>query len=356
MDQGFPLIQYDVQQSPREWGQKHGESFRAGIHELAAIRKKLMLSKNPDVSDERLHELAEEKWQITSKFNYRLSEELAGIAEGANLSRTNLIILNNYTDFRDLLVEDQGCSTVYFKSDSGTFAGQTWDMHGSAKDYVAVIEVPETEETPAMAVFTLVGCLGMAGMNAHGQVVGVNNLPTRSQSPGAIWPALIRHLLEAKEYAQMETEVQEASVSSGRALLLGGPDKGQLWEVTSNASQKVGEVSSEAQGAVYHTNHCLGEVVRESEIKGKVSSTTYPRYEILEKRVPSLENQADMLALLKGHENFPKSICGHYDSGIPDPSFTCGGFVTDIHQREISLWRGCQIHDANYGSYTLKFG
>ena len=112
-DVGFPIITYDRNQTPLQWGRQHGESYRTAIHELAEIRRDLMREKNPALDHSHIERLADEQWQASEKFNAALMEEMQGIADGADISKSNLIILNNYTDFRDIQVDDQGLSLIH---------------------------------------------------------------------------------------------------------------------------------------------------------------------------------------------------------------------------------------------------
>ena len=110
-DCNFPHIVYDPNQSFFEWGKSHGEQFSLEIKELAAIRRELMLAKNPSLANS-IDELAKEQYSITKKFNPNLGDELDGIIEGSKVSLSDIIILNNYTDFRDISLADEGCTTV----------------------------------------------------------------------------------------------------------------------------------------------------------------------------------------------------------------------------------------------------
>jgi len=127
-DQDFPIINYLPEDTPKQNGQKHGESFKDGIRELAKIRKDLLINKNPSLKD-HLKELALEQFDESAKFDSNLTEELVGLSEGAGLPIEDIVLLNNYTDFRDIQLVDEGCSTTQIKTDDISLSGQTWDMH-----------------------------------------------------------------------------------------------------------------------------------------------------------------------------------------------------------------------------------
>ena len=71
-------------------------------------------------------------------------------------------------------------------NNDNSISGQTWDMHGSAKNYISLIEIPETNNSPAQIYLSLVGCIGMMGVSSHNLLVGVNNLNTKNATASLI--------------------------------------------------------------------------------------------------------------------------------------------------------------------------
>ena len=48
----------------------------------------------------------------------------------------------------------------------------------------------------------------------------------------------------------------------------------------------------------------------------------------------------DLRIEIKDHEGYPKSICSHFESGVQDPSMTCGGAVAEYSANKYTFWRG----------------
>ena len=366
MDQHFPLIKYPEMGDPSSWGEMHGESFRQGIKELFEIRLELMMEYRPSLKT-YWEEFALGQMEATASYSPPLAQELLGIARGADLKASELIVLNNYTDFRDLCLPDEGCSTVQvYAHDKNlqmkkSFAGQTWDMHRSAKDYCAVLHVPQGTDGHSQLLFTMVGCLGMMGIHSAGRLIGINNLTTKNACPAVIWPAIVRKALQAQSFDEMRHLLLTAPVTSGHNYMLSGPSRGENWEIMPERSQLVSSLMSSSippggKEGIFHTNHCLGDEIKpweEQEEKAK-SSTSQNRYGILAQRVPGLQSFEDLKSLLTDHQGYPKSICGHFESGKRDPSFTCGGGMVDFQEDRIHFWRGCPQYDKNYRSYDFK--
>ena len=347
-DVGFPIITYDRNQTPLQWGRQHGESYRTAIHELAEIRRDLMREKNPALDHSHIERLADEQWQASEKFNAALMEEMQGIADGADISRAELVILNNYTDFRDIQVDDQGCSLVYANQNDGPVVGQTWDMHGSAKRYVCVMEVPERDSDHRAIVFSIVGCTGMMGFTSRGTVMGVNNINTDKARASVIWPVLVREILNKPDAASMVRCLEDAPKTSGHNYLIAQHRHAEMWEVAPELSERVGKMQKDDTGNIFHTNHCLGVkmVSRESTISQ--TSTTHIRFDLLKKKVDSVSTLSDMFDLMNDHENYPKSICSNFQTDAQDPSITCGGAVGHLESLKVQMWRGDKVHDDNF--------
>jgi isopenicillin-N N-acyltransferase-like protein len=348
----FPYLKYRAGKSSKEWGFSHGEEFRIAIAELAEIRRGLMLAKNPALS-RNLDTLAFRQLELSRLFAPDLTLEIEGIAAGANLSLADVVILNNYTDFRDILLPEEGCSTVHIQTPTEVLAGQTWDMHRSAKNYICMIHVPKNDSHSSQLVLTLVGCVGLMGVNTHNGLIGVNNINTSNAKIGLIWPVLVRKALEAKNLGEMRATLLNAPVTSGHNYLISTPEGGEHLEITPSLSEKVSALNRGQVGAIFHTNHCLGYEIEKLEDKKSMSSTTHNRYDLLSKKAHKVTGLTDFKNLLTDHEQFPKSICSHFENGTQDPSFTCGGGVSDLKKGSHIFWRGCPGFDSDYKEHKF---
>ena len=357
IDCGFPIIEYERDKSPRAWGEMHGELYREAIRELFEIRLKLMREKNETLSADVITRLAAAQWDATKRFAPDLAEELEGICSGSGMSSEEIVVVNNYTDFRDIQLADQGCSLVFVNRAEGPIAGQTWDMHRSAKYYVCCIRVPgvaaDGSETSSV-VFSLVGCVGMMGYVSNGNMIGVNNINTDGAMPGALWPVVVRNLLQQADQPAMANGLKAAPVTSGHNYLVADSDVGEMWEAMPGLSQQVGRLETSNHGDLFHTNHCLGEQAKHRETAISMNSTTEIRYELIEKKIGNVSSFDDVYALLNDHENYPKAICSNFQSSAQDPSATCGGAVGDLASGRVTMWRGDEMYDDNFVRHDFQ--
>jgi len=310
----------------RERGLAHGQALKQAIHEIYAIRLELMLHKT-DLNDEsEVLRLAAPHLDILQDFDEELYEEFMGIAEGSGLSPLKLVVVNHYTDLRDLSqkhletmppMDPGGCSVMFTPTSQGNLLGQTWDMHGSAQDYVIIIELPD------MVLFSIAGCLGMTGLNHHGVGMTINNLNSVDARYGIIWPALVRGALKSNTAAAARDVVLNSTIGSGHHYVVA--DKNEVYGIeTSGTKKKV--IQEGAQHIHLHTNHCLDEEMQ--------ATARIPEESTSMKRLAGLENWVakgapeNVQALFDGFAcvGMPRKVGSHN-------SATCGALVMDLENK-----------------------
>ena len=303
--------------TPKEIGQEHGEVFRESVKAMADIRLELMLREPQFKSKQQVFELAQKHLPILENYDADLYTELMGIAEGSGVSAEEIVVLNHYTDMRDL----GACTMVFVPSKTGNLIGQTWDIHASAKPHVVLFELSGT------TIFTAAGCLGLTGFNPNSVGVCINNLSSLDAQIGLIWPALVRRVLKANTAQEGRDLILNAPLGSGHHYSVA--DKQDFFGIeTSGTHKKV--VQSGISKTHFHTNHCLDhEMAQVSTIRA--GSTTLMRYDEIEKslaqHVP--ENLDELLKLLGKVTFGPKTSDPHAPA-------TCGTFVMNLTTKQYS--------------------
>lgn len=340
IDRDFPHLSFSSTMSATERGNLHGEEYSEAIKELCLIRRGLMLTKSPHLED-HLEKLSQEQYDITKRHFPLQWEELEAIRRSSGISIEDIVILNNYTDFRDIQLEDEGCTTVGLNREEKV-SGQTWDMHSSAKNYVCTMEVPGKWNA-----FSMLGCIGMMGANSQSLFVGVNNLNTQKARSGVIWPALIRALLECHNIKSFRETLLSAPVTSGHNYLISDGNIWENWEVGATFQSLSCEIN-EHRSAIFHTNHCLDNEAIALEEPLSTNSTSQNRFKIIKEKEASLANAKDMITVFQNHDEYPKSLCSHFQADTTDPSTTCGGAVFDHTKKTFSMWRCCPKDPKRY--------
>lgn len=332
------IFEYPPDASPREWGRAHGEAFREEIGELAAIRTYLTIKIGRFATEQQVVTAARAHLPVLEAYDRDRYDELLGIAEGAAIDPIKAVILNHYTDLRDLdpkdFGDDEGCSSLYARTDEGSILAQTWDMHATSIPYVMLLRVPAVGDAPEAWVLSLTGCLGLAGLNARGVGICINNLPSLDAHVGVVWPALVRTVLTRRSAASAHEAVLDAPLGSGHHYLVA--DAGAAFAIEASGTRK--KVVYRGEPAQYgHTNHCIDAEVGQGCWVPE-ASTSYPRYELLTKTLAErpIAGARDAWERLGSREGYPNSICTNRATPEnPHGTATCATLVMNLDRREL---------------------
>jgi len=340
---------------PRRRGHAHGEMWRQEICEVAQLRAELCLRSGlaragfRDMAE--LEAIANAHLPILARELPALSEELLGIAEGADIAPAQIVVLNHYTDLRDIAPsqadapEGDGCTAIYLSGPDGPVLGQTWDMHATAAPYVRMIRVAPKDGSGEVLCLTLTGCLGMAGIGKSGVAVTINNLTSTDARVGLVWPALVRAMLAEPDARTAYQRLVAAPLSSGHHYMIA--DGREFFGVETSGELKVlTQVGPKA--AHVHTNHCFDPVLRSRESVSR-DTTSFFRLDMattlyLQERPRDL---AGVWSLLGNHDGHPRSICSHVDTvrGDPGASRTCARLAMELWSGRVRVAPGCSADD-----------
>lgn len=268
-----PIRLLEVAGAPAEMGYAHGRAFRSEIRHAAAERVELVcVGQWTGRPLPRADVLALADACVAEHWAYApdLMRELEGMAAATQLSLAELIILNGFTDFIDtvynhyrrpettparLAMDD--CTAIitpdHLSGGQGMLA-QTWDMHATATPYVILLRCRPANGL-ACLTFTLMGCLGMIGMNAAGVAVGINNLVGADGQIGVTWPFVVRRILHEATTAEEALSLLQAARLAGAHNYLLFDRFGHGFNV--EAMSTCYHVTELADTALAHTNHCL---------------------------------------------------------------------------------------------------
>ena len=328
---------YDENASPASWGEQHGATFRDEIFDLYRIRLQLMLEKTDLGTEDRVLALADKHLPVLEAFDRDLYDELVGIAKGSDRTPQEILVLNHYTDLRDLgakALDDDGdpggCSVVYTPGQKRPVLGQTWDMHGSAADHVGLLSVPLPKGGRAL-MFTIFGCVGMCGMTSSGLGMTINNLNSLDAKIGVCWPALVRRCLRDDDVHAAKRVIDAAPIGSGHHYVM--TDGKAFFGVETSGTEKV-LLQEGAERVHLHTNHCLDPGVAK---KSKLSpgSTTLERYDTIARAtIDDVPKDADAVWTLL------QSVSMDIKPDKPHDAATCGALVMDLSQKKALVAMG----------------
>jgi isopenicillin-N N-acyltransferase-like protein len=192
-------------------------------------------------------------------------DEHLGIAEGAGVDPGVLYAIANLTDIRDLLLysdtphdDDEGCSAILVppaRSETGrVIAAQTWDLNPSDLAHIVAVH-RRPDQAPETWSITLVGCLTLIGMNAHGLALGTTNIKTHGSRPGVCYLSLMHRAIRCQNRTDASRILVEAPRAAAHTYWIADPDGALELECAPDWA-----VTRELAGApLTRTNHCLSE-------------------------------------------------------------------------------------------------
>jgi isopenicillin-N N-acyltransferase like protein len=345
----------EISGNPFEMGRQHGQAYPEEIRLLAEERVELSRSKawtGHELSRPEVLALGEACLPYHQAYAPELMEELQGISQVTGVSPVELIILNGFTDFIDTIYNIESLATpvpaqpgadnctAFMVSPQATaegqgFYGQTWDMHATATPYVILLH-GKPDSGLRFLTLTLIGCVGMIGLNEAGIAVGINNLVASDGQTGVTWPFVIRKILAQDNLDEALTCLTGARLAGGHNYMLVDAH-GRGYNIEAMASRyHVEEVGEES---LVHTNHCLHpeniQVERARLPKSRTSSETRlsQAQTLLQGRQVTL---ADLFALTRDHTAI-NGICVHPE----EPFFleSCSSAIMRPATREMwAVW------------------
>lgn len=320
--------------TPLERGRVHGETFAQDIKALAKIRTELIQKAWNETTPDLVLERAELHLPILADYDADLFLEFQGIAQGSGLTEAELLILNHYTDLRDLGITEhaleEGCSILHTRYGDEVVLAQTWDMHATAEPFVLMLYLPDE----GVWTLTITGCLALCGMTKDGLTVAINNLVMSDAKVGISWPTLVRKMLRGGDVDGAESILRAAPVGSGHHYALVDKSRSVAWETSGSGEAMVYDGTS---SPYIHTNHCLDKQMDELS-RISPTSTTHERFaqagELLTKNPePTPQELWDMMEC---KINFPHSL--FTDRTTPDNPHgvaTCARVLMDSVRGEI---------------------
>lgn len=345
--------------SPREVGQAHGSTFATQVracvdfyrqrfeHELKVPWAEALDYANGSVDNLRAADPG-------------LADEMAGIAEGADLDLSEIVAINIRTGVTRMVEHrddrkiapiggpeplDHECTTAAIlpeaTADGHVLVAQNWDQRAACQRHTVLIE-QHIEGEPALLFVTEAGILFRHGMNSAGLAIAGNSLHSdRESAPDQGLPThlarrrALRHdnLADARE----ALATTPRSHSANHLLAAASGDAVDL-EVVPSRAYAVDPVA----GVLVHSNHFLSPEAR-AELRDR-SLDLLPDSQFRDCRFRDAMmarhgeiGVGDLMSALRDHFGYPKSICRHADDPTsPQAGHTLSSSVWDLTQ--LRMW------------------
>jgi isopenicillin-N N-acyltransferase like protein len=353
---------------PRERGRVHGRRMRTEIRENFATYIERFAAggaTKPVVLEQS------DAWAaFITRDNPEYTEEMAGIAAGADLSLTEIAMLNARYELAYCLfgaeaqslnspaiVEQEGCTAFgllpEMTASGHTLIGQNWDWLQKVQGRVFVMRVRRSSEPgvdkPDFVGFTEAGIAGCKmGVNAAGIGLCVNGLVTRRDGANGFrkpFHVRCREILDAWTFDKALLPVVQTDRCCSTNFLIGHAD-GEIIDI--EATPDYCSYIYPQDGLVTHANHLVRETRIASQFERIAPHSLYRahRLERLLRRTGGTIGIDTIHTALSDHFSAPASICRHADTTLPEAKrvISVAAAAIDLNARTLYVTGGppCQ--------------
>ncbi|KAJ5951950.1 Peptidase C45 acyl-coenzyme A:6-aminopenicillanic acid acyl-transferase [Penicillium vulpinum] len=329
--------------TPHEIGRAHGVGAKELIRGSIVFYQKMFVH-TCKMEWPAVRRIAED-WQkeIEQKWPKYYSE-MQGIADGAQLPFIDILILNIRTEIAFGMFND-GCTSLYCKTDNHSFLAQNWDWMEGQKQNLIILDII-SDNGPRIKMITEAGIIGKIGLNEFGVGVCLNaiKVPGCDSSRLPVHMAL-RSVLECSSADAAVRQLKEVGIAASAHILIGDKGKGIGLESTTKTIQCI---DMDEQNWVFHANHLLlshDDVVdsgwlADSPSRQQRIQKLALEYGLSTGRVP---DATDITRMLDDHDGFPHSIC-RYEKGPLGMDATLFSIVMDLHGPKATVYLGRPCH------------
>lgn len=352
-----PLV--EVAGTHREMGQQLGEARRVQIkHSVENAQILISQSYNSlELTWEGAKIQARKYLPFAEERYAQYVDEMRGIAEGANISFDDLIVLNVMEAVTMDALHLTRCTSFAVNetrsADGHVLAAHNEDWVPEDEKDVYVVSAKPKEEPPYLAM-TYGGLLPNVGFNAYGIAQLIDSVYPNDSRIGIPRLVVARAVLSSRRIsgALGRTLVSQRAAGYNHLIV---HESGEMYSVEVSARRF--EILHGTDGYIVHTNHYLSRHMREAEKDPEELISSRVRYFRANRllRESSAHTVESLQAIQKDHVNLPNSICNHNIVGIDplDRESTIAALVIDLTAREMRIAWGNPCQNA-YHTYQLN--
>src|SRR5580658_8880143 len=362
------LTVLDLGLDPRERGRVHGRSMRAEIRDNYATYVERF-----ETGGARLSVVLEQSdaWAaFIARDNPEYAEEMAGVAAGAELSLTEIAMLNaryelaycvfgaeaqslnSQAVIEQAIKEPDGCTAFgllpEMTPNGHTLIGQNWDWLQKLQGHVFIMRVTRSSEPgtikPDFVGFTEAGIVGCKmGVNAAGIGLCVNGLVTQRDGANGFrkpFHVRCREILDAWTFDKALLPVVQTDRCCSTNFLIGHAE-GEIINI--EATPDYCSYMYPENGVVTHANHLVSETRIASQFERIAPHSLYRANRLQRLMRQSGKIGTDTIhSLLSDHFSAPASICRHPDMTLPEPKrvISVAAAAIDLNARTLYVTDG----------------
>lgn len=356
-NQTQPPLMVRVSGSHHEMGRQIGEACRAQVRRSVASAQQLI----EGARDQLLLDWEGAKNQARKYIPFaqerypQYVDELAGIAEGADLPFDDLAVLNAMEAVTMDALHLTKCTSMAVNetrtSDEAVLVAHNEDWLPEDEPDVYLVHAQPDNEPPFLAM-TYGGLLPNVGFNAAGIAQCCDSVYPTDSRIGVPRVFVSRAVLAATTPAEAIRQALVPKRAAGYNHLL-AHESGEMYNVEVSA-RRFGLLYAE-EGYLAHTNHYLDRGMQAIEREPDELVGTRVRYfraMRLLKETP-LHTIKSLKSIQRDHINFPNSICNHaIEDEIPmDREKTINALVIDLSARVMHIAWGNPCESAYHTFY-----
>lgn len=284
-------------------------------------------------------------------------DEMRGIAEGANVTFDDVMVLNAMEAVTMDALHLTRCTSMAVNeertADGHVLAAHNEDWIPEDENDVYVISAKPNNDPPFLAM-TYGGLLPNVGFNAYGIAQLIDSVYPNDSRIGIPRLVVSRAVLASRRLSGAIGRMLIPHRAAGYSHLL-LHESGEIYSV--EVSSRKFEILHGTDGYMVHTNHYLSRTMKEIESEPEELISSRVRYFRANRllRQNSAHSIKSLQAIQKDHVNLPNSICNHNIEGIDplDRENTISAMVIDLTSREMHIAWGNPCQNA-YHTYHLN--
>ncbi len=337
----FPLIQ--LSGTHREIGYQHGkllkERIQKSINFYTDVTKQLDEMGRKE-NEKQILEFSKKFKNIIISENQLLSDEIEGIAQGAEVDPLWIYALNSRSEIMsNMHTGSTECTALYFKET--TLLGQNWDWAEDFEDLAVIMQI-KLNNGVEMLQMTEPGIIGKIGFNNHGIGVSLNFLQVSQSLTGFPIHLILRSILEKTSFSEAVEWVKELSVGCAGNIIIA--DKNGNYQDIEFGGTKSYFLDT-SPSTFMHTNHFIMNSILNTNTEDLQSS--FNRYYKASDLLTDLTDQSmeNMTNILSDDSNSEFPICRKYIQGktMEDVGTVCT-IIMNLQKLEMNITKGTPLH------------
>ncbi|KAL7929712.1 AAT domain-containing protein [Trichoderma chlorosporum] len=331
------MLEITCSGSPYEIGYQHGRHASHLVRGSLSFYEGYFLEKNK-MSWSQVLTSAEKFMPFLQAAVPDLVDEMKGVADGVGVPFLSILALNCRSEISMGLMDD-GCTSVAWKTDQFSVAGQNWDWSNGQKRHLILLHIKPSDSVsskPTISQITEAGIIGKIGINSAGVGVFLNAIRAKGVNFNALPVHLaLRTALESASRLEAIARLSSAGfATAGHIMIADSTGTTSLEFSTLDVAQL-----EMFEGRIAHTNHFLAKH-HESVVEATIFPDSFSRMERITELMSSeythstqnLEQDSMKMVQfwLKDEDGLPMAINRHDAS--EDGTSTLFSIVVDLNK------------------------